>query len=338
MSGILFDRRAFVKIAGLTAGALAIPPLRRIAAAAARESYPKGKITLIVPNKPGGGYDIFARVISPYVTKYLKNPAAGATGGEIVVKNEPASSGRKGLAMIFNAPRHGYTIGIMDSGVITDDILGQPEYDYGKFTFLSQAVKMSPVIVTSKKGYHHWQEVMSEMKKGPVKIAVGSFARTNHAMCILATEMMKANFKIINFPGTMEAANALMRGDVHLFFGAEDAVRPLVEAGELRPVLTFTANSGFPGVSTVKDVGFPDLLESLSSARFLIAPPGIEAEPRRLLIAALQKADKDDKFAAWAKQNKANLAHLYGNEAGQAYQNLAKFYADNTAIFKKYLK
>lgn len=82
-----YDRRDFMKIAGLSFGTLALSTVITQPAAFAKEIYPRGKITLIVPNKPGGGYDIFARVISPYMTKYMKNLSPGVTGGDIIVKN-----------------------------------------------------------------------------------------------------------------------------------------------------------------------------------------------------------------------------------------------------------
>jgi tripartite-type tricarboxylate transporter receptor subunit TctC len=64
----------------------------------------------IVPYKAGGGYDIYARSVSPYLSKYLKEIAPGAKGGDIIIRNESTAAGRKGRSLIFNAKPDGYTI------------------------------------------------------------------------------------------------------------------------------------------------------------------------------------------------------------------------------------
>ena len=52
----------------------------------AAEAFPSGKITWIVGFQPGGGEDIMARGIAPYLEKYLKavSPKPGFFDGYIV--------------------------------------------------------------------------------------------------------------------------------------------------------------------------------------------------------------------------------------------------------------
>ncbi len=50
------------------------------------EAFYQGEtIDLVVPYDPGGGYDVYARAIAPYLGECL--------GAEIVVKNEPGAGG-----------------------------------------------------------------------------------------------------------------------------------------------------------------------------------------------------------------------------------------------------
>ena len=65
-----------------------------IAAFGARAAYPDRPITLIVPFPPGGGTDLSARLIVPYIEKYLGGDA------KIVVINKGGAGGDIGAAEI----------------------------------------------------------------------------------------------------------------------------------------------------------------------------------------------------------------------------------------------
>src|ERR1041384_7261740 len=67
----------------------------------------RGKtITLIVTNPPGGGYDLLARTMAPFVSKYMPgNP-------NVIVQNMPGAGGIRGTNHLFNvAPKDGTVIG-----------------------------------------------------------------------------------------------------------------------------------------------------------------------------------------------------------------------------------
>ena len=77
--------------------------LRRIAALAActpllaLAAYPERPINMIVAYSPGGGTDLVARGIVPYIEKYLGNNA------RIIVMNRPGAGGEIGFAALANS-------------------------------------------------------------------------------------------------------------------------------------------------------------------------------------------------------------------------------------------
>ncbi len=79
----MLSRQNFLKISGLSTGILALTTFTNIPSIFAKDIYPANKITFIVPYKAGGGYDIYARSVSPHLSKYLKEVAPGAKGGDI---------------------------------------------------------------------------------------------------------------------------------------------------------------------------------------------------------------------------------------------------------------
>ena len=291
-------RRDFLKISGLSAGSLALGPLVNLSFGAAKSLYPSAKIAFVVPNAPGGGYDIIARAIGPYLTKYLRMLTPGANGGDMVVRNEE----RKGYTILYNAKPDGYMIGMMDTTPYIETLLGTAEVDFTKYTFLQSIVSTTKVIVAGKKGFNSWSEVLNAMKKDPIKMGVGFFGRGNHVCGIIANEKMGTKFKLIPFRGTAESMGALMRGDVDVVMVSEDSAKGLIDAKEVKVLLSFSDHTDYPGAVNVKELGFPDLVDEVSSHRLIIAPPNLAAEPKRLLLAALKKTCDDPGFVAWAKR------------------------------------
>ena len=331
------SRREFVKIAGLAAGTLTLESLFDVPPVFAKKRYPGDKITFIVPYAAGGGYDIFARMISPYLAKHIREVASVSRGGDIIIRNEPAAAGRKGRSLILHSRPDGNTIGIMDTSTITDSIVGEAEIDLTQFTFLQLAASTTKVVIGSTKGFNSWEEAMNAMKKEPLKMAVGPFGRANHVSAILMNETMGIKFKMINFPGTAPSVAALIRGDVQTVIASEDSVKGLVDSKEARVLLAFSEVSKYPGAVTIKELGYPALAEQLSSHRFIIAPPALEKEPQNILIGALKKTTSDTDFLVWAKKNEVPLRNIYGNEAAKIFLQYKKFYEEKAQILKKYL-
>lgn len=331
-------RREFLRISGLAAAALALASFGGAPVAFARRRYPGDRIIFIVPYSAGGGYDVFSRAVSPYLSKYVREVAAAVKGGDVIIRNEPGAAGRKGRSLIMHARPDGNTIGIMDTSVITDALVGESDLDLTKFTFLQLAASTTKVIIGAAKGIGSWDEMMGRAKKEPLKMAVGPFGRANHVSAIILNEKLESKFKLINFPGTAQCVSALIRGDVQAVIASEESVLGLVEAGEARTLLVLGTVNKYPGAVTIRDIGFPELADRMSSHRFIIAPPALEKEPRNILIAALKKVMGDREFLAWAKKNEVPLRNnIFGDDAVKMFLQYKKFYEDIAPMLKKHL-
>src|SRR3546814_3952941 len=74
-------------------------------AATAMAEYPDKPIELVVGFEPGGGTDVMARTVAPFVEKYLGN------GASVVVNNVPGASGQIAVTQVAHARPDGYTLG-----------------------------------------------------------------------------------------------------------------------------------------------------------------------------------------------------------------------------------
>src|SRR6187401_2309034 len=97
MSKLAKLSRALTGVVGLSLGV------------SAYAAYPDKPITMIVSYAPGGGTDLTARAIAPYIEKYLGNNA------RIIILNKSGAGGAIGFAQLAASPADGYTIGMINT-------------------------------------------------------------------------------------------------------------------------------------------------------------------------------------------------------------------------------
>src|SRR5262244_2202662 len=91
------------------------------AAAADETDFYQGKtITIAVGSSPGGGYDLYARLIARHIAKHIPgNPA-------VVVTNMPGAASNVLAAHITNvAPKDGTVIAAIFMGAVVEPLFGQ---------------------------------------------------------------------------------------------------------------------------------------------------------------------------------------------------------------------
>ena len=94
-------------------------------------AFYKGKnLMLVVPYKPGGGYDLWCRLFAPYLAKY--------TGARVIVKNIPGAGGMVGVNEVYNARANGLTINIQNAVASVTNQLAEVKgvrYDLVKYSW-----------------------------------------------------------------------------------------------------------------------------------------------------------------------------------------------------------
>ena len=326
-------RRDFLKNVGFSASALALGQIIDVPFIYAKDLYPSSKIQYLVPQGPGGGYDILARAVTQYIAKYLQTLVPGARGPGIVVRNEE----RKVYNILCNAKPDGYTIGLMDSSIYVDNLLGEAKEDVTKFTFLHAIASGGKVVIANTKGFNSWNEAVNAQNKRIIKMGVGYYSRSNHICAIILNEKVGTKFKLIPFRGTSECLGAMLRGDVDISMVSEDSVKPLIDAKEIRVLLSFSDHADYPEAITIKELGYPEMVDLIAAHRIQVGPPKLAAEPKRLLIEAMKKSCDDPAFMAWAKTRDYEIKRLFGDDAEKFFMKLVKFYNGIAPILKKHL-
>jgi len=334
----VFSRRDFMKISGLCGGVLALGEWSNMPLSFAEEAYPSEKITWIVPHQAGGGEDLIPRGLIPFMEKYLKAVSKNPGRVGMLIKNLPGGGTMRGINTVIKARPDGYTIGSGSETLFTKHVLGELGFDLFSINFIGRLASAHKVLVTNKKSnLNTWDDVVKASKQAPVKIGIGGFGASNHVAAILFIGASQLAARMIMLEGTPQVNALLIRGDFPLAMHSWDSIRPLIEANELRPIVTFSEAIKYPGVPNVKEIGFPELNDILDSQRYVIAPAKLPGNVKTILEDSMKKAVADKEFIAW--KEKANMSYdpVIGSEFEALIKNILTFYKSKEKILREYL-
>lgn len=128
-------RRLVYSHIAAVAAVLAISPLPALAEVAL-----KGKtVTIYIAGGAGGGVDLYARTIAPYLTRHLPGEPA------VVASNMPGGGGVQAVQYLYNvAAKDGTAIGTTNAGPVAEPLLkgpGSVNYDLSQFRWVGSLVK-----------------------------------------------------------------------------------------------------------------------------------------------------------------------------------------------------
>src|SRR5215470_2548110 len=234
------------------------------------QAYPSKPIRVVVGFPPGGGNDIFARLVGAKLQQALGQP--------VVVENKPGANGIIAIESVVKSPPDGYTLLVGATGQITINPVVYAKLPYAPLRDLAPITTTGsfPLIVTVHPSVpaNSLQELIAYAKANPDKLSYSAGSTSFQ----LATEMFKqmTGTKITHIPykGSAQSINALITGEVQLSFVDSPPVMPQIRAGKLKAlaVTSATRTPSLPDVPTVAESGVPGYEMTLWSSFF--APGG----------------------------------------------------------------
>ena len=252
-------------------------------AAAYAQDYPTKPIKIIVPNPPGGGPDVIARIFAERFQEKWNQP--------VIVENRAGSGGNIGAEVGFRAAPDGYTLVFTPHPalVINKSLYTKLNFDPDAFVPISVAVGIPVVMVVNPKvDAQNLQQFIALAKANPDKLNYGSGGSggTPH----IAGEYFKAKtgVKMVHVPykGNAPAVVDLLSGQVDMMMLDLGPVLQYIRSGKLR-ALGVTAdkrNPALPDVPAMSEVlpGF------VVTAWFgMVAPPKTPAAIANKISAAM---------------------------------------------------
>jgi tripartite-type tricarboxylate transporter receptor subunit TctC len=284
----------------------------------------RGKaITLYVGFPPGGGYDLYSRVVAPHFSRHIPgNP-------QIVVKSMLGGSGIKAAGYMTSiTPQDGTSLGAFLDTTTLGKVLGGPgEFDPVKLTWIGRIVSTATVSVV-----WHTSPVQSVEEAKTKQLLIGGTVPSNSAAFIptALNDLIGTKFKVIlGFRGSPDQAMAMEREEVNAVGGmsweaiqtshkewlTEKKIRILYAQGAHR-IKDLPNDPGLLDFAT--DDRSRRILGLLGSGpdigRSLVAEPGIPVERAAALRKAFMETMHDPALIAEIKKRKFNLEPLSGEE------------------------
>jgi len=274
----------------------------------AQPAYPSHAARIIVPFPPGGPADALARIAAERLTQALSQP--------FVVENHPGAGGNIGMEQGAKAAADGYTLTLAPVGNLTiapalySKLPYDPAKDYAPITVLAAVPNV--LIVHKSVPARSLAELIALAKAKPGTLNYASPG--NGSGPHLAGELLKsmAGIDIVHVPfnGVAPAMNAVLGGQVQLFFAQSSVALQHVKTGAVAAlgVARTTRIPAAPDLPTLAEQGLTGF--DVTSWYALVAPAGTPAAITDRLQREIAKALADpavrERIAALGAEPVAN--------------------------------
>ena len=312
---------AAISIAAVLAGALFAPtPAVSGSAPTPAEFYRGRVINMIIGYAPGGGYDLYGRVLAQHMSKHIPGSP------KIIPQNMPGAGSLKAANYIFSVGRKdGTVIGTFARNMVISQLMGHAKFDTREFSWIGSVTKDTSLCVSwHTSPIKSWNDVMTK------QFTVGGEGADADPdiFAKLYKNLFGANFRLASgFPGTSNIALGMQRGEVHGLCGLSWSTLKSQHPDWLRDKRVNLLIQAAP----VRDPELPDVLMaselvkteeqkqildfavvSQTIARPIAAPPGIPADRKAALRAAFDATVRDPVFLADAKRLQLDVRPVSG--------------------------
>ena len=278
------------------------------AAASAATAYPDRPITLIIAYPAGGGTDLVARALAPFIEKNL------GSGARIVVRNQTGAGGEIGFTALASAPPDGYTIGFVNTpNLITIPIERRAKYKWQDFDLIGNIVDdPGNFAVHGDSPIRTLAELAAHAKANPGKVTVGTTGTgsDDHLAMLMFERIAGVKMLHVPFKGAAEVRTNLAGRQIDVgAINIGEAIQAikggaaLRNLGQMSPARTNLA----PDLPTFREQGYN---VELSSLRGMAAPRGLPPDIRERLVRAVERSVADPEFHAAAAKVYAPLRYL----------------------------
>ncbi|WP_367048879.1 tripartite tricarboxylate transporter substrate binding protein [Streptomyces sp. Je 1-332] len=292
---------------------LAGPPLLSTGSDAETGTQIPG-LRFMVPNTPGGGYDITARTAA-------KNAEDAGLTHNIEVFNLPGAGGTVGLSRLVGEHGNGKLAMSMGLGVVGAARSNDSPKTLADTTPIARLTEEPDVVVVAKDSpYKNIKQLITAWKKNPGKLPVGggsSPGGPDHLAPMLMARAAGIDPKKVNyvpFDGGGELLASILGKKVAFGVSGVGEYLDQIKSGELRLLAT-------TGPKRAKGLEGPTLKESgydvdFTNWRGIVAPPGLSDAERKKLTGLVRKLHDSPQWKKSLKTNGWDDAFLTGDKFG----------------------
>lgn len=237
--------------------AMVVTGLACTALVAQAQTFPTRPLHVIVPQPPGGGFDLVART--------LADPLAAQLGQPVLVENRPGGGTIVGTDIVAKSEPDGYTLllGASANLVLSAGLYANLPYDpKTDFAPLGLAAGFSYTLVSSNGlPQRSLREIVDFARAHPGKMTYASAGNGSgqHIAAALMWHLAGVTVTHVPYKGAQAAYQDLIPGRVDVFFDASSTARGHVEGGRVRPIAVSAARLPYiASVPSVRETGVVD--------------------------------------------------------------------------------
>jgi len=298
----------------------------------AQAPFYQGKtITIIVGTKAGDVYDLYPRMLSDYLTKYIPgNP-------NVIIQNVPGAASLIAANQVYNVAKpDGLTIGAIYPALYFEQLIKRPEvkFDWNKFGWIGSTVTSNHLMYMRSDTQYKTFEDVRKASTAP-KCGATGVTSTGYYMPKLVEETTGAKFDIVSgYVSGQDIDLAVERGELQCraftitaYFAREPFItwrkkgfaHVLFQTGQKRDQRVKDAPTIYELMDKYKTSDGPRRLAKviLASGEFgrpLVTPPGTPPDRLKILRDAFNKSISDPAIKADAEKRRLELDPSTGEE------------------------
>ncbi len=219
-------------------------------------AWPTRAVRLVVPSSPGGGTDLYARLLAQGLTEGLKQ--------SFVVDNRPGAAGNIGAEIAARSAPDGYTFLVSSNSSIAINPSLYKNLSYSAERDLIPVARgvITPFVFTSHPSVpaRTLPALLALGKREPGKLPYGSAGiGTPPHLGVRMFEETSSGTRFIHVPykGLGQAVQGLLRGEVGFILADVATVLPYIRSGRILALAVTEQTPQLPGTTTVAAAGYP---------------------------------------------------------------------------------
>jgi tripartite-type tricarboxylate transporter receptor subunit TctC len=217
-------------------------------------TFPDRPIRFVVPYPPGGGNDLFARLLGQKISENVGQP--------VIVDNRPGAAGLVAGEFVARSAPDGYTIMVDQSSIATNPLL------YKKMPFdvtrdlapvvwgisLDNVLMVNPGLPVKTLG-----ELIEFAKKNPGKLNYASAGNgsSQHLSIEILKKVAGINMTHVPYKGGGPALSSVASGETDVFLISASTALGFIKSGKVRPLAVGGKKRSplLPDVPTFQEAG-----------------------------------------------------------------------------------
>ena len=315
-----FNAVAAGLVAAATSSALAQAPT---------SALPNKTVQVVVPNAPGAGNDLIARLIAPKLSETIKQ--------SVVVENRPSANGIVGTEVVARATPDGSVLGVGNAGThaVNASLYKKLPYDPVRdFAAITELATTSLVIVSNPVvPAKSVKELIAIARKSPGKLNAAIAGATGEIATNALKLQAKVDIKNIPYKGGAPSLVAIVSGESDFTMTNYAAVAALAQAGKLR-VLGVTGarrNPQIPDVPTVAESGLDGYEIEMWYGLFAPAktPPGTVQALYKEVARILNLPDVKERLVATGHEVVASTPEQFSEKQKREVERFRKIIVES---------